>query len=286
MAKVKWMPLGTFMKLFGTEKQFREYLASVRWKSGFVCPKCGCHHAYVLANGLYQCAECHHQTSVTAGTLLHKSHVPLTKWFLAFYFVCQDKRGISAVQLSFRIGVTYKTAWRMLALIRTAMGRRDKRYKLSGTVELDDTYFGGPTRGKKRGRGTEKIKVFVALSLDEHENPCYLKMRVTKDLRQASVRSFAEDAIDAKSTIRSDGYRSYIPALEGYTHEHRPYDPQAGMLHWLHILVSNAKAYILGTYHGLSEQNLQSYLDEFCYRFNRRGFGEGSLRRLAAAVVG
>lgn len=286
MAKVKWMPLGTFMKQFATEKQCREYLASVRWKSGFVCPKCGGHHAYVLTNGLYQCAECHHQTSVMAGTLLHKSHVPLTKWFLAFYFVCQDKRGISAVQLSFRIGVTYKTAWRMLDLIRTAMGQRDKKYKLEGTVELDDTYFGGPTKGKKRGRGTEKSKVFVALSLDEHGDPRYLKMRVTKDLRQSSVKSFAKDVIDAKSTIQSDGYRSYIPALEGYTHEHRPYDPQAGMLHWLHILVSNAKAYILGTYHGLPGENLQSYLDEFCYRFNRRSFGEGAFTRLAAAVVG
>ena len=286
MAKVKWMPLGTFMKQFATEKQCREYLASVRWKSGFVCPKCGGHHAYVLTNGLYQCAECHHQTSVTAGTLLHKSHVPLTKWFLAFYFVCQDKRGISAVQLSFRIGVTYKTAWRMLDLIRTAMGQRDKKYKLEGTVELDDTYFGGPTKGKKRGRGTEKSKVFVALSLDEHGDPRYLKMRVTKDLRQSSVKSFAKDVIDAKSTIQSDGYHSYIPALEGYTHAHRPYDPQAGMLHWLHILVSNAKAYILGTYHGLPGENLQSYLDEFCYRFNRRSFGEGAFTRLAAAVVG
>lgn len=286
MAKVKWMPPGTFMKLFATEKQCRECLASQRWEAGFVCPKCAGRHAYVLSNGLYQCAECHHQTSVTAGTLLHKSHVPLTKWFLAFYFVCQDKRGISAVQLSFRIGVTYKMAWRMLDLIRTAMGRRDKKYKLNGAVELDDTYFGGPTRGKKRGRGTEKIKAFVALSLNESGDPCYLKMRVTKDLRQVSVRSFAEDTIDAKSTIRSDGYRSYIPALEGYTHEHRPYDPQTGMLHWLHIMVSNAKAYILGMYHGLPEQNLQSYLDEFCYRFNRRNFGEGALKRLVAAVVG
>ena len=174
----------------------------------------------------------------------------------------------------------------MLGIIRTAIGRRDKRYRLSGTVELDDTYFGGPTRGKKRGRGTEKIKVFVALSLDEREDPRYLKMRVTKDLRQASVKNFAEDVVNAKSTIRSDGYRSYIPTLEEYAHEHRPYDPQTGMLRWLHILVSNAKAYILGTYHGLPEQNLQSYLDEFCYRFNRRGFGEGALMSLAAAVVG
>ena len=215
MAKSKRYPLGAFMKEFSKEAKCREYLANLRWPDGFVCPKCGCHHACLLSNGRYQCAECHHQTSVTAGTVLHRTHMPLTQWFLAFYFVSQDKRGISAAALMSMLGTTYKTAWYMLMRIRTAMGQRDKTHQLNGTIEFDDTYFGGPTVGKKRGRGTEKAKVFAAVSLDERGNPLYAKMRVTQNIKQASVKKFAQAAFAQGSTIHSDGYRSYIPALEG-----------------------------------------------------------------------
>ena len=210
--------------------------------------------------------------------------MPLTQWFLAFYFVCQDKRGLSAVQLEAMLGMTYKTAWFMLSRIRSAMGQRDETHQLNGVIEFDDSYFGGPTTGKKRGRGTEKAKVFVALSLDERGNPLFLKMRVTPNLKQASVKKFAHAAFADGSVIRSDGYRSYIPALEGFTHEHRPYDPNSGLLHWLHIVISNAKAFILGTYHGLPKKNLQSYLDEFSFRFSRRDFGGALIERLAIAI--
>ena len=117
--------------------------------AGRLClPKCGHKHGCRLSNGLYQCTHCHRQTSVTAGTVLHHSHVSLSKWFLAFYFVSQDKRGLSAVQLSNQIGVTYKTAWSMLRRIRSAMGQRDAAYLLSGVVEFDDAYFGRPNSGR------------------------------------------------------------------------------------------------------------------------------------------
>ena len=279
MAKSKRYPLGAFMNEFSTEAKCREYMANLRWAGGFVCPKCGCRHACLLSNGRYQCADCRRQTSVTAGTVLHKSHMPLTQWFLAFYFVSQDKRGISAVQLAAMLGTTYKTAWSMLRRIRIAMGQRDETHQLCGVIEFDDAYFGGPTVGKKRGRGTEKAKVFVAVSLDERGNPLYAKMRVTQKIKRACVKKFAQG-----STIHNDGYRSYIPVLKDYTHEHKPYDPNSGLLHWLHIVISNAKAFILGTYHGLPKKHLQAYLDEYCFRFSRRDFGPRLLERLALAV--
>ena len=94
------------------------------------------------------------------GTVLHKTHIPLTQWFLTFYFMSQDKRGISAVQLASMLSTKYKTAWYMLRRIRAAMGQRDATYQLSGVIEFDDAYFGGPTVGKKRGRGTEKAKLY------------------------------------------------------------------------------------------------------------------------------
>lgn len=101
--------------------------------------------------------------------------------------------------------------------------------------------------GRKWGRGTEKAKVFVALSLSESGNPLYLKMMVTPNIKRASVKKFARSAFAEGSTVRSNGYRSYIPALEGHTHEHKSYDPNSGLLHWLHVVISNAKAFILGT---------------------------------------
>lgn len=181
--------------------------------------------------------------------------------------------------------MTYKTAWSMLRRIRSAMGQRDAAHLLSGVVEFDDAYFGGPTAGGKRGRGTEKTKVFVALSLDGYGNPQHLKMGVTKNIKQTSVKKFANRTVAAGSTIRSDGYRSYIPALEDFAHEYKSYDPNSGMLHWLHIVVSNAKAFIMGTYHGLPKAHLQSYLDEFAFRFSRRAFGGLLTQRLIHAVA-
>lgn len=264
------MTFSEFQERFGTETQCEQYMFEKRWPNGFICPKCGGHRFCKLSNGLYQCAACHHQTSLTAGTILQRTHLPLTKWFLALYLVSQDKRGISAVQLQQTLGVTYKTAWYMLFRIRDAMSQRDSQYKLNGVVEFDDAFFGGPTVGKKRGRGTEKHKVFVALSLDSKGNPRFLKMQVTENIKQASVRRFAESNIEKHTTIHSDGYRSYTAALSEYDHRPKKYDPNNGLLHWIHIAISNAKAFILGTYHGLPGKNLNAYLEEFCYRFNRR----------------
>ncbi len=286
MPKKTRYPLGTFLKAYGKEENCYEYLVKLRWPKGFICPKCGHTGCSKLSNGRFQCGQCRHQASVTAGTVMHRTHLPLTTWFLAFYFVSQDKRGISAVQLSSHIGVTYKTAWYLLKRIRKAMGQRDGLHQLSGVVEFDDAYFGGPTTGKKRGRGTEKAKVFVALSLDDKGNPKYLKMQVTPNIQQSAVKKFVQGSVVVGSTIHSDGYRSYIPALqEAYVHKYQPYDPEKGLLHWLHITISNAKAFILGTYHGLPKDNLQSYLDEYCFRFSRRTFYANLLDRLAVAVA-
>jgi len=286
MSKKERFSLIEFMQRFGTEEACREYLVSKRWPDGFICPKCGARNGYTLAIGHIQCSGCRYQASVTAGTVMHRSHLPLTKWFLAFYLVSQDKRGISAIQLSRQLDVTYKTAWYLLHRIRKAMGRRNGRYLLSGVVEFDDAYIGGPTVGKKRGRGTEKSKVFVAVSLKDDEKPKHLCMQLTKNLKQASVKRFAKTHIQKGSTVRADAFRSYPPALtKDYALEMQPYDPNSGELHWLHTLVSNAKAFILGTYHGLPRKNPQPYLDEFCFRFSRRDFFGQLFDRLAIAVV-
>jgi transposase-like protein/ribosomal protein L37AE/L43A len=286
MSKRERNSLLAFMERYGDNETCRAYLINQRWPDGFCCPKCGAKQGYGLSNGNIQCVACRYQASVPAGTVMHGSHLALRKWFLAFYLITQDKRGISAVQLEKELDVTHKTAWYLLKRVREAMGQRDARHLLSGIVEFDDSYFGGPTVGGKRGRGTEKEKVFVALSLDAKRKPQYLAMQVTENLKQKSVKAFAHAHIQPGSVIRADDYRSYPPALQAdYTLRTQPYDPKSTELHWLHIIVSNAKAFILGTYHGLPKNNLQSYLNEFCFRFSRRFFFGKLFDSLACAMA-
>ena len=275
-----------FSKEYPTDQVCAERLAKIRWPNGVVCSKCGGVRCCHLKNGLYECYDCGHQTSVTAGTIMEGTHLPLTKWFLAFFLFSQDKRGISALQLAKQLGTTYKTAWAVLRRIRLAIGMRDAQHMLSGIVEFDDMFVGAPTSGKKRGRGTEKAKAFVALSLDASGKPQYLKMGLTPNIKCKSVRHFAEGNIEHGSVIRSDGYLSYLPALgQNYIHQPKVYVAGSGDLHWLHIAISNAKAFIQGTYHGLSKAHLQEYLDEYCYRFSRRYYGAGLFSRLMVAMA-
>lgn len=139
---------------------------------------------------------------------------------------------------------------------------------------------------EKRGRGTEKTKVFVGLSLNEEGKPEHLTMQVTNNLKQASVKKFAENHIEIGSEIHADEFKSYPPALEDkYKLETQTYDPSATELHWLHTIIGNAKAFIQGTYHGRPKENLQDYLDEFCFRFSRRYFHGKLFERLAIAAA-
>ena len=139
-----------FQRKYGTEEQCRQYLLEKRWPEGFECPRCN-HKAYfnVQSRELYHCKACNYQSSVSAGTIFDKTRTPLVKWFMAIYLMGEDKRGINALALKKKIGVSYTTAWTMLQKIRHAMGKRDGSYYLSGIVELDEAFFGAPTQGGK-----------------------------------------------------------------------------------------------------------------------------------------
>lgn len=217
---------------------------------------------------------------------MHHSKLPLKTWFWAIYLTSRDKRGYSAVQLSEELGIAYSSAWYLLHRIRTAMTSRDAEYMLCGIVEVDDTYFGGPNSGGKRGRGTKKTKGVVAVSKDEDGHPQYVKMKVVPDLKSATIGDFVESVIEKGSVIQSDAYLSYRkPMADGYTHQYEVFDTDNNMLRWLHQIVGNAKAVILGTFHGFDDKHLQAYLDAFCYRFNRRNVRSEIFARLLAAVT-
>jgi transposase-like protein len=278
MSKYQQMSLISFQKQFSTQEACHDHLFSLKWSNGYCCEKCG-HDAYfetkTRKNRLYECKKCRYQATVTVGTVMEKTRTDLTKWFLAIYLIAHDKRGVSATRLSEELEVTYKTAWLMLHKIRQAMRKRDAEYSLAGIIELDDAFFGAPSEGGKRGRGTDKTKVLVGLSLNKKGHPLYLKMEVVPNIKGKTLIDFAKKSIQSGSTISSDAYRSYR-ALEGagFNHEYQVYNAKESPdhLHWLHTVLSNAKAFVGGTFHGLDSKHLQAYLDEFCYRFNRRKF--------------
>ena len=291
MSKKKMLSFTQFIKRFPNEKACVEYLYSVKWPQGFECPVCGCRHGYTLKNRRqYQCANCRHQTSLTANTVMHRSHLPLTKWFWAIYLVACDKRGISALALAGKIEVCYETAWNMLRRIRAAMEMRDEHYVLQGIVEFDDSYFGAGKKGNipgQGGRARGNQAVFVAVSKDEKGNPAYLRMQLTPNVQSASIEAFARNRIAYASTVQTDGFNAYRkPLAKRYNHEWEVFNPDRELLKWLHHMIGNAKTFINGTYHGTSTKHLQMYLSEFCYRFNRRKLGGAIFDRLLVAIAG
>ena len=143
MARAESITFQEFRTRFNTEDTYRAELFRLRYPNGFVCPKCGCTEYYsVRGRNTFQCRACRHQTSITAGTVMHRTHLPLTVWFWAIYLCATDKRGISAVQLSRTLGICYESAWYLLLRIRTAMGQRDEKYVLSGIVEMASVVVG------------------------------------------------------------------------------------------------------------------------------------------------
>ena len=151
------LSLSDFLGKYGTGTQCREALFKLRRPDGFVCPKCGNEgHCKLSTRNLYQCNRCHHQTSITAGTIFHRTRLPLTKWFLAIYLLTQRKKSIPALQLSREIGVNYDTAWKIKHKLLQVMLERQRKEKLSGRIELDDAYSGRRTPGKTGSRLREQ----------------------------------------------------------------------------------------------------------------------------------
>ena len=283
------MTLLTFQEKYNSELKCRERLFQLRWPNGFVCPECGDKDFYYMNNRpLYQCKKCKHQTSVTAKTVMHGTRTPLLKWFWAIFLTANDKRGLSALSLSKEIEVSYWVAWTMLHKIRTAMKDRDADYKLAGLIEVDDSYFGGRKDGSKRGRGTGKTEVLIEVATYD-ESMSYAKFKVIDKVNEENIRVKIESDIEAKQIIKTDGFTAYR-FLEKLGHKHIVEVVNGKKAHellkWVHILASNAKAFLKGTYHGnYAEKHFQRYLDEFCYRLNRRKWEGQLFDRLVTACV-
>ena len=218
-----------------------------------------------------------------AGTVMHRTHLPLTVWFWAIYLFVNDKRGISAVQLSNWLGICYESAWTLLSKLRAAMRQRDSRYLLEGIIEMDDGFLGGPDRGGKRGRGSKRPKIIIALSKTRKGHPQYVHIEVAENMKVSTLQRFIDEFLAKGANVECDNFISYRN-LQGVNCTPKNYEATDGDLKWLHITISNLKAFLKGTYHGRCT-NLQAYLDEFCFRFNRRMHKDELFSRLVRAVA-
>jgi len=291
------MDVATFQGRFGTEEACWEHLRNTRWGPNlerFACGGCGQTQGWWLGHRrLVECCECHHQTSVTAGTVFHAARVPLWKWFWAIYQLAQDKKGIAALELAKQIGVCYGTAWLMLLKLRRAMRRRNEGYVLQGLVEVDETYVGGeePGRPGRPGRDSDKkVPVAVALELDAAGKPRRVAMASVKRVSGHHLKRFAVQAIAKGSRLRTDGWGAYrVVAKAGYEHEPIITGSRREAVQtfpWIHTFIGNMKRMILGTYHWVSPKHLDDYLAEFTYRANRRWIEADLFDRLVAAALG
>ena len=266
-----------FQERFFSEEDCTRFLFEKRWPEGWICPRCGAAKCYpIQGRRLYECATCRYQVSVTAGTVLHKTRTPLRLWFLAIFFVTTDKRGISSLGLAKQLGISQKKAWCMLHKLRRAMGERDGRNRLAGLVELDGIFIGAPKEGGSRSRVTSKRKVLVGLSFTAEGRPRHLRFTVLERGNRAHLEQAIEAMVAPGARVRTNGLRGYLSLSDlGFVHERVSAKEAStpGELRWRQVAVSNAKAAIGGTYHGLERsggKHLQAYLDEYGYRFSRR----------------
>jgi len=302
--------LPQFQAEFPDEAACAEYLIRHRWPDGFTCTACGSLRSARLRARAYtfECLDCGRQASITAGTIMHRTKLPLTTWFWAAHLITTHSNGISALQLAGQIGVTHPTAWLLLHKFRAAMADRD-REPLRGIVEVDQTEV--PFRAKDDDPAAppdghiliigavEIVDRFTGRTPVVDFNRPYLNTRARRvrlatipDETQASIHAFVKANIAPGSALLTDGHASYLglnegPPAERYVLDQRVIGNMAAhlVLHWIHRVFSLMKRWGLGTLHGFRPKHINKYLQEYAFRFNRRGWRRVSFDRILELLV-
>lgn len=289
-----------FLEWFGTEEACLCYLEQLRWPSGFSCPACGCMSLpYRSSRGRLMCKQCHHQCTVTAGTIFEKTRTPLRVWLAAAWYLTSQKQGANALGLQRILGLgSYQTAWTMLHRFRRAMVRPG-RERLHGDVEVDETYLAisdrqSPISAKGRKNNTAKTLIIIAVEMLEPKG--FGRIRVQRIVNDCTdcVIPFVQQVIEPGAKVRTDGSAAYRSLCElGYEHQRLVMLGSDVAAHvampGVHRVAALLKRWILGTHHGaIQPAHLDAYLDEFVFRFNRRSSGSRGMlfyRLLQQAVA-
>lgn len=271
--------LGEFHAWFRSDADCLDFLAWLRWPDGFVCPKCRRQGGWATSDGKFMC-RCNARTSVTAGTIFDRTRTPLTVWFTICWLFASGKDGISALSLKRMLSISsYQTSWAILHRLRSALVRPG-RERLTGAVQVDETFIGGMEPGLPGGRARgKKALVAIAVEMRGGNKLGRCRMQVVPDASGETLQAFVKDHVEPGSTVVTDGWPSY-PGLAklGYKHEARNQsaakargkDP-GELLKGVHRIASLVKRWLLGTHQGAVENShLPAYLNEFVFRFNRR----------------
>lgn len=262
-----------FHDWFPDEEACAEYLFNSRWPNGFVCPRCG-HDEYWETKewGRFQCTKCKHQTSLTAGTVMHSSKLPLRTWFYGAFLMTTHTPGMSALQFQRQLDLSrYETAYQMFQKIRAGLVNPD-RSNLIGTVEADETYIGGAQAGPG-GRGARGKAIVIGAVEVRGRASGRLRLREIPDVTARSPLGFIKDTMEPSTIVATDGWGAYSGLTRiGYNHEIREERPnkKGAPLPHIHRVFGLLKTWLLGTHHGVDPKHLQAYLNEYVFRFNRR----------------
>jgi len=279
----------TFMDRYRDEAACIAALAELRWPNGFICAGCAGRLAYQLAARprVFECADRGRQHSVTAATVLHRTRTPLRKWFAAAWLIGQDKRGVSALFLARELALRYETAWLMAHKLRHGLSERPE-YPLDGLIEIDESYYGGRGRPESRGRGlTDPNKSLMAIAIEtvpasprqgqgikkSHFVAGSARIAVLPAATAANLGGFVRGAAKPGARLITDGLKSYDGLADSFRHYSIVQDGGKNadaVLPIVHVLFSNVKTWLNGTFHGVSAKHLPRYAREWNYRFNRR----------------
>jgi len=268
-----------FLAAYGTERQCIGAMWQIRWPDGFRCVRCDFGKYYQTGSEirpLYQCQKCRHQSSLTAGTVMDSSKLPLRVWFLAMYFVSQDKTGLSSLALKRLLGTSYRTAWLIHQKLMATMAVQDRREPLSGTVQLDDAYLGGERPGTP-GRGSKnKVPIVAAVQTSDEGHPLRVKISAVPTFEKSAITQWAQDNLRPGTDVLSDGLACFAGVIDaGCAHSYlvvgsrKPRD--LPRFRWVNTVLGNLKTMINGGLKGFDfRKYADPYLGAFSYRFNRR----------------
>jgi DNA-directed RNA polymerase subunit RPC12/RpoP len=304
------MNLINFISQFPDEASCKLKFKEIRDKAGVTCRNCGSkEHYWQSTIWQYQCKKCKSRTTLRSGTVMQASKLPFRYWFIAIHLLTSTKKTFSALELQRQLGHKfYEPIWYMLQKLRKTMGIRDREYQLDKIVELDEGFFESVDTEKsdeekdekrKRGRGSQKqSKVIVMASTvhtlkapENHKKPMkfrYVRMIVVKDLKAETIDQQVKANIAYNSLIKTDNYKSYTNLKDlVWAHQAETVKPKEAtkILPWVHTMISNAKRNLLGIHHMISKKYFQDYVDEFCYKVNRRYFGENLFDRFLFACA-
>jgi len=269
--------LCSLIEQFGSEDRCRAYLEALRWPDEIICPRCKSGKiSQIVKRNQFDCDGCRYQFSVTAGTIFNDSHLPLWKWFLCVYLLCESRKGMSANQLKRTLGISYKTAWYLCHRIRAAMKEVNPE-PLDGIVEIDETFVGGVERKGNKGRGTKNKEIVIGIKQRGGE----LRFFQAEDVKSGTLAKFIKENIsESVEVVMTDEWSAYPKAMiEAGVHglKHKRINHSEGIYvdgdittNGIESAFSLLKRGIIGSWHKVSAKHLSAYLDEMTFRFNNR----------------